>query len=181
MPSEFHGFDQSSLPSIYFSYSTSRHKMVRTKGRTIEIDIPGISKTTIPAAGRKGTARKSTAKSSLTSSRDFTRKGYYRPGVVALQEIRHYQKSTERLIPRAPFQRLIREITQQQFQSDIRFQVAALDALHVNFTFVCFADVVADVLNYRKLQKRIWSVYLKTPTFVRYTQNESQLCQRIYS
>ena len=143
------------LSSIYFSSSTSRHKITPTKDRTIEIDIPGtISKTMISAAGRKGTARKSTAKSSLTSSRDFTRKGYYRPGVVALKEIRHYQKSTERLIPRAPFQRLIREIT-QQFRTDIRFQVASLDALHVNFIFICFADVVADVINYRKLQKRM--------------------------
>ena len=34
----------------------------------------------------------------------------YRPGTVALLEIRHYQKSTELLICKLPFQRLVREI-----------------------------------------------------------------------
>ena len=36
----------------------------------------------------------------------------YRPGTVALREIRRFQKSTELLIRRIPFQRLVREITQ---------------------------------------------------------------------
>lgn len=36
----------------------------------------------------------------------------YRPGVVALREIRKFQKSTAQLIPRNPFQRLVREIAQ---------------------------------------------------------------------
>lgn len=36
----------------------------------------------------------------------------YRPGTVAIREIRKYQKSTELLIRKLPFQRLIREIAQ---------------------------------------------------------------------
>ena len=36
----------------------------------------------------------------------------YRPGTVALREIRRYQKTSELLIQRMPFQRLVREITQ---------------------------------------------------------------------
>lgn len=32
----------------------------------------------------------------------------YRPGTIALREIRRYQKSTDLLIKRAPFQRLVR-------------------------------------------------------------------------
>ena len=36
----------------------------------------------------------------------------YRPGTVALHEIHCYQKSTELLIRKLPFQRLVREITQ---------------------------------------------------------------------
>ena len=35
-----------------------------------------------------------------------------RPGTVALREIRKYQKSTELLLRKAPFQRLVREIAQ---------------------------------------------------------------------
>ena len=36
----------------------------------------------------------------------------YRPGTVALREIRRYQRSSELLIRRMPFQRLVREIAQ---------------------------------------------------------------------
>ena len=36
----------------------------------------------------------------------------YRPGTVALREIRRYQKSTDLLIRKLPFQRLLREMTQ---------------------------------------------------------------------
>ena len=41
----------------------------------------------------------------------------YRPGTVALREIRRYQKSTDLLIRKAPFQRLIREIAQVKQQT----------------------------------------------------------------
>ena len=37
----------------------------------------------------------------------------YRPGTVALREIIRYQKSTELLIRKLPFQRLLREISQE--------------------------------------------------------------------
>jgi histone H3 len=51
----------------------------------------------------------------------------YRPGTVALREIRKYQKSTELLIHKAPFQCLVREITQVH-KADLRFQSSALGA-----------------------------------------------------
>ena len=53
----------------------------------------------------------------------------YRPGTVALREIRTYQKSTELLIRKLPFQRLIREIVQQDHGIQYRFQSTALLAL----------------------------------------------------
>lgn len=52
----------------------------------------------------------------------------YRPGTVALREIRKYQKSTGMLIRRLPFQRLVREIA-QAFKDDVRFQSTAILAL----------------------------------------------------
>ena len=52
----------------------------------------------------------------------------YRPGTVALREIRRYQKSTELLIRKLPYQRLVREIA-QDFKTDLRFQSAAIMAL----------------------------------------------------
>ncbi len=44
----------------------------------------------------------------------------FRPGTVALREIRKYQKSTELLIRKLPFQRLVREIA-ADYKSDLRF------------------------------------------------------------
>uniref|UniRef100_A0A1I7Z6S2 Histone domain-containing protein n=1 Tax=Steinernema glaseri TaxID=37863 RepID=A0A1I7Z6S2_9BILA len=52
----------------------------------------------------------------------------YRPGTVALREIRKYQKSTELLIRKLPFQRVVREIA-QDFKTDLRFQSSAVLAL----------------------------------------------------
>jgi histone H3 len=53
----------------------------------------------------------------------------YRPGTVALREIRKYQKSTELLLRKLPFQRLVREIVQDMRLSNmfaVRFQSSAL-------------------------------------------------------
>jgi histone H3 len=52
----------------------------------------------------------------------------YRPGTVALREIRRYQKSTDLLIRKLPFQRLVREIA-QDFKNDLKFQSSAVVAL----------------------------------------------------
>ena len=52
----------------------------------------------------------------------------YRPGTVALREIRRYQKSTELLIRKLPFQRVVREIA-QDYKLDIRMQASAFLAL----------------------------------------------------
>ena len=54
----------------------------------------------------------------------------YRPGTVALREIRRYQKSTELLIRKIPFQRLVREVVHNLYPHDnLRFQSTALLAL----------------------------------------------------
>ena len=53
----------------------------------------------------------------------------YRPGTVAMREIRRYQKSTDLMIRKLPFQRLVREIA-QDFKNDLRFQSMAILALH---------------------------------------------------
>ena len=53
----------------------------------------------------------------------------YRPGTVALREIRRYQKSTELLIRKLPFSRLVREIAQEVGKRDLRFQGSAIICL----------------------------------------------------
>jgi histone H3 len=52
----------------------------------------------------------------------------FRPGTVAVREIRKYQKSTDLLIRKLPFQRLLREVA-QDFKTDLRFQSHAVLAL----------------------------------------------------
>jgi histone H3 len=54
----------------------------------------------------------------------------YRPGTIALREIRRFQKTTDLLIRKAPFQRLVREITQTMFRNkDLHFQSLAVLSL----------------------------------------------------
>ena len=56
------------------------------------------------------------------------KKTLYHPGTLALLEIRKYQQSTHCLIRKLPFQRLVREIT-QDFKTDLHFQSSAIMAL----------------------------------------------------
>ena len=57
----------------------------------------------------------------------------YKPGTIALREIRKYQKNTKLLIRKLPFQRLVRKITEDQvssrFSNGIRYQAPAMMAL----------------------------------------------------
>lgn len=86
-------------------------------------------KTTGLKAPRKQLASKAARKSAKQPSTGGLKKPHkYKPGTVALREIRKYQKSTELLIRKLPFQRLVREIA-QDYKSDLRFQSNAVLAL----------------------------------------------------
>ncbi len=52
----------------------------------------------------------------------------FRPGTVALRDIRRYQKTTDLLIQKMPFQRLVREVS-ENCRSDMRFQASAMLAI----------------------------------------------------
>ena len=56
------------------------------------------------------------------------KKNSFRPGYLALNKIRHYQKKVHLLIQKLPFQHLVREIT-QHFNPDLRFRSATITAL----------------------------------------------------
>ncbi|ORZ41063.1 histone H3 h3_3 [Catenaria anguillulae PL171] len=85
-------------------------------------------KSTGGKAPRKQLATKAARKSAPSTSGGVKKPHRYRPGTVALREIRRYQKSTELLIRKLPFQRLVREIA-QDFKTDLRFQSSAVGAL----------------------------------------------------
>ncbi|XP_041451247.1 histone H3.v1-like [Drosophila obscura] len=96
-----------------------RVKMARTKQTA--------RKSTGGKAPRKQLATKA-ARKSAPATGGVKKPHRYRPGTVALREIRRYQKSTELLIRKLPFQRLVREIA-QDFKTDLRFQSSAVMAL----------------------------------------------------
>ena len=56
------------------------------------------------------------------------KKPRFKPGTVTLREIKRYQKTVDMLLPRAPFQRVVRTITNDMDHS-LRFQSQALQAL----------------------------------------------------
>lgn len=89
-------------------------------------------------ARTKQTARKSTggkgprkqlatkaARKTAPGSGGVKKPHRYRPGTVALREIRRYQKTTGNLIRKLPFARFAREI-QSDFKSDCRWQSTGL-------------------------------------------------------
>merc|ERR1712062_184479 len=65
-------------------------------------------KSTGGKAPRKQLATKA-ARKSAPATGGVKKPHRYRPGTVALREIRRYQKSTELLLRKLPFQRLVRE------------------------------------------------------------------------
>ena len=78
-------------------------------------------------APRKQLATKAARKAAPTAN-GVKKPHRYRPGTVALREIRHYQRSTDLFIRKLPFQRLVREVA-QGFKSDLRIQTTAFYAL----------------------------------------------------
>ena len=90
-------------------------------------------KSTGGKAPRKQLATKA-ARKSAPATGGVKKPHRYRPGTVALREIRRYQKSTELLIRKLPFQRLVRELANDmvsmgKFPNGIRWQSNAVIAL----------------------------------------------------
>ena len=87
-------------------------------------------KSTGGKAPRKSVATKAAKKSIKSGSKAIGVKKPHRfkPGTVALREIRKYQKTAELLMRKLPFQRLVREVA-QEYKTDLRFQANAILAL----------------------------------------------------
>ncbi|CAH2015823.1 unnamed protein product [Acanthoscelides obtectus] len=120
----------------YLKSSVASGALVQTKGKgasgsfkLASSSAGGASKTSSSSAAKVGEKKKKSATGSKKSGTVGVKKPHrYRPGTVALREIRRYQKSTELLIRKLPFQRLVREIA-QDFKTDLRFQSSAVMAL----------------------------------------------------
>ena len=121
--------------SLYFremarTKKTARKKTGKSPREQLVTKNP-IKKLT-PAQARKNVAKANQAAQQNLGNPPKTgglkRPMRYRPGTVALREIRRYQKTAELLIRKLPFNRLVREVT-QDFKTDLRFQAQAIMAL----------------------------------------------------
>ena len=104
----------------------------------------------------------------------------WRPGTLALREIRKYQKSTEYLIPKAPFHRLVREITQALAPGlGYRYQSTALAALQeaVEVYAICLlSDAQIAAIHARRI-----TVMPKDLHIVRRLRGEAEIPQHVRS
>jgi histone H3 len=95
--------------------------MARTKQTT--------RKSTGGKAPRKQLATKAARTSAYASAGGLKKPHRYRPGTVALREIRKYQKTGDLLILQIPFRRIVREISGWTSNAVTRWQPAAVLAL----------------------------------------------------
>lgn len=99
-------------------------------------------------------------------------------GTVALREIRRYQKSTELLIRKLPFQRLVREIA-QDFKSDLRFQSSAIGALQESveaYLVSLFEDTNLCAIHAKRVTIRMSLLLLFPPSKISFlTHTDSSL------
>ena len=105
-----------------------------TPSKTKALQIPSMARTKQTA--RKSTGGKAPRKQlATTASRKSatplpgSRPRRFRPGTIALREIRRYQKNTDLLIKKLPFQRLVREIAQDMGEGAKRWESSAIAAL----------------------------------------------------
>ena len=94
-------------------------------------------------APRKTIARKAVRKTSGTTSGVMKSHRRSKQGTVAVREIKRYQKTTDLLIRKLPFSKLVREIVQNYNKTDVRFQGLAIQALQEaaeNYLIELFVD-----------------------------------------
>ena len=94
----------------------------------------------------------------------------YRPGTVALQEIRRYQQSTELLIRRAPFDHLVRELVQDLWHGGLELKISptaitALQEVAEAYLVLLFEDT------------NLCTIYAKYVTII---SKDIQLAQKIH-
>ena len=104
--------------------------MPKSKAISKKLDESQGSKKVLSSQKSKKKSSKGITKKLFTEKTKEVKEGKrrFRPGTVALREIKKYQKDVSNLIPRAPFQKLVRQIC-SGIDNELRFQSQALVAL----------------------------------------------------
>lgn len=107
----------------------------------------------------------------------------YKPGTVALREIRRYQRSTDLLIQKLPFARLV--CLSNNFRSNPAINTSYRYAKSVcpwhRWAQVSTAGKVKPSKHCKKPPRHSWSICSKTQIYAPFMPRESRLCKRISS
>ena len=90
--------------------------------------MPKTKSTAKKIGDKKKISSKSKAIKKTPKSGKDRKKIRFRPGTVVLREVKRYQRSVKNLLPKAPFQRIVRAIC-KDYDPDLRWQPAALHAV----------------------------------------------------
>ncbi|KAI4342981.1 hypothetical protein MLD38_027537 [Melastoma candidum] len=127
----------------------SKHPVSRKR----EIGSPSTAgPSSTPGTNTRTSPRKRAAPPEDSTGRKKARR--FRPGTVALREIRHYQKSINLLIPAAPFIRTVREITGNLAPGISRWTAEALLAIQEaaeDFLVHLFEDAMLCAIHARRV------------------------------
>ena len=102
-------------------------RIIKTKHDRQEVTGEPANTKSVDSAVKPQSTSRVTMKKIMPPKRE-RKKHRFRPGTQALRQIKHCQKGTEPLIPRASINRLIREIA-QDYKTDIRFGKESIDAI----------------------------------------------------
>eukprot|EP00092_Neocalanus_flemingeri_P002694 GFUD01002884.1.p1 GENE.GFUD01002884.1~~GFUD01002884.1.p1 ORF type:complete len:194 (-),score=51.43 GFUD01002884.1:158-739(-) len=127
---EIEADDSDSSSSSFLAHSPPKQEKSTVSNQS-QVQASATRNNAVKKFPRNSGALKKTSNYSRKSPAT-TNKRKFRPGTLALREIRKYQKSCDLLIPSLPFSRLIREVAQAVLghcMPDIRFQSSAIKAL----------------------------------------------------
>ena len=103
--------------------------LINTVKFTGSIQWPEPKKAGTAPRRASGGMQSATRKKAAAAKKGGVKKPHrWRPGTVALREIRKYQRSTDLLMRKLPFQRLVRDVA-EGLKADLRFQGSAVLAL----------------------------------------------------
>uniref|UniRef100_A0A1D1ZF82 Histone H3-like centromeric protein HTR12 n=1 Tax=Anthurium amnicola TaxID=1678845 RepID=A0A1D1ZF82_9ARAE len=114
-----------------------------------------------------GVRREGSGKAKAPADKSKRKPHRFRPGTVALQEIRRYQKSWSLLIPKAPFVRIVKEITNYCSNEVTRWTPEAI---------VSIQEAAEDFLVHLFEDANLCAIHAKRVTLM---QKDWQLARRI--
>ena len=90
------------------------------RGKKVEKKNEKQSKSGASSKAKSQAKKVSKAQKKVAPAEGGVKKKRFRPGTVALREIKRYQKTIDHLIPRAPFQRYVRSLV-EGVDHEVRF------------------------------------------------------------